>query len=379
MALPRSYPLASVAGARASRGGSGLRMPSVVLRFGLAFCVAFACASAARAQEAPADTQPRKPWGPRLEFRTVPGCPGEEHFRNKVAIFFQGSDPFDEDAPDTVRVSLAKVRGGFRGVVQKVPAKGDPWPEEAFTGRTCEEVFNDVALTASLRVPDLPKEPPPAPSPPPPPPPDPVPSQPPPVAPVPTEPPPPPPQPKPTPSMDLAVSLSAAVLMSAGYSADVAPGIQISAGVRHSWFSIDLEVRGIFPSRALMRQPVDFTKPSTPQQFDLSQATGLLVPCVHFATYFTGCGVAQAGVMIGAVPSATLLAPAFGFGPRFGVEYPFGESFAAFAFGEALFTPLIGGYDMVSPGPNGEPAPNVAWNQSVLSGFFGAGLSARFK
>ena len=359
--------------------------PRKLLPYAAGFCIvtlaALSPAEPPPAHDAPTDTQPRKPWGPRLSFRTVLGCPGEEPFRNKVAIFFRGSDPFDEDAPDTVRVSFAKGRVGYRGVVQYVPAKGDPWPEEVFTGRTCEEVFGAVALGTSLRVPDPPKASPPDPvsSPPSPTPPDPVPSQPPPVAPAPTPPPPPPPLPKPTPSMDLAVSLSAAVLMSAGFTADVAPGLQVSAGVRREWFSMDLEVRGFFPSRVYLRQPVDFTKPTYPGEADVSQVTGLLVPCIHFATYFTGCGVVQAGVMLGAVPSATVLRETFGFGPRFGFEYPFAETFAAFAFGEALFPPVIGGYDMVSPGSNGEPAPNVVWHQSVISGFFGAGLSARFK
>jgi hypothetical protein len=82
---------------------------------------------------------------------------------------------------------------------------------------------------------------------------------------------------------------------------------------------------------------------------------------------------------VGQTPVATRLDQSFGFGPRFAFEYPFAERFAAFAFGEALFPPEAVGIGIVEGGPNGEPAPNVVWYQSVVSGFFGAGLSVQFK
>ena len=135
----------------------------------------------------------------------------------------------------------------------------------------------------------------------------------------------------------------------------------------------------MFPSRAYMRAPVDPSKPSYEVAFDVSQLTGLLVPCVHFATYFAGCAVAQAGTIIVQTPVDMSLLGSFGFGPRFVFEYPFAERFAAFAFGEALFPPGTSGYGIVEGGPNGEPSPNVVWDQSVVSAFFGAGLSVQFK
>ena len=41
---------------------------------------------------------------PRLEFSAPPGCPNEATFRNNVAIFFGGQDPFNPTAPDVVLV-----------------------------------------------------------------------------------------------------------------------------------------------------------------------------------------------------------------------------------------------------------------------------------
>ncbi len=348
--------------------------PERVVALLLAVAVVSAAAKGRAQSSAPAaeseSTSP-KPWGPRLEYRTAPGCLDEESFRHAVAIFFKGADPFDEDAADVVRVTFKKTAGGYRGTVQNVPATGDPWPEEDSTGRTCAEVFRDVARLASMRVPEPPKgapappppvEPPPEP---PPPPTDPVGSQEPLVAPAPDKHPRPTPQEKPP--MDLAITLSTAVLMTAGFTADVGPGVQVSAGLRRDWFSLALEVRGVLPSKAYMRAPVDPTKPSYERVFDLSQLTGQLVPCVHFATYFAGCGVAQAGVLITQTPVETHLLRSFGFGPRLAFEYPFAERFAAFAFGEALFPPGTVGIEIVEQGPNGEPAPNVAFGTNRWS------------
>lgn len=344
---------------------------------GLVFGAALLGAMSGHAQEAPAPTL-TKPWGPRLEYHTAPGCPDEETFRHTVAIFFEGVDPFDVDAAEVVRVTLQKIPGGYRGTVQKIPAKGDPWPEEESSGRTCVEVFHDAARVASMRVPDPPKvDAPPPPVAPPPPPPDPVPSPLPPVAAT-SEPLAPRHEKKP-PSMDLAISLSAAVLMSAGFTADVGPGVQISGGVRRDWFSLDLELRGVFPSKVYAREPVDPKQPTYAREFDISQLTAGLVPCVHFATYFAGCGVAQAGMIVVQTPVETRLLASVSFGPRLWLEYPFADKFAVFAFGEGLFPVAPAGFGFRTGGPNGEPSPNVIWSPSVVSGFFGGGLSLRFK
>ena len=320
-------------------------------------------------------------------FSGPPGCFGESSFRDAVAIFFGGADPFDPNAPDVVRVTFTKIPGGYRGAVQYTPPSGDPWPPQVKTGVSCAALFDDLSLTASLRVPDHPPKvaPDPPPPDPPPKPPDRVPSKPPKVF----VPPPNPvpdfttrttPRPTETKPMDLTIALSASALMTAGFTADVGPAFQIGAEARYEdWFSLGLEVRGVLPSKVYARELYDPTIAySSERQVDVSQLSALLVPCIRFATYFAGCGVAQAGSILSQSPVSAQWGPSFGFGPRFAIEVPLGERFAAFAFGEALFTPgTVIAFDL--GGPNGEPAPNVVWRQSVVSGFFGAGLSVKFK
>ncbi len=330
---------------------------------------------------------------PRLEFSAPPGCPNEATFRNDVAIFFGGQDPFNPTAPDVVRVTFTKIPGGYRGTVQYTPPKGDPWPAQSSTGAPCGLLFQSVARTASLRVPDPPPPGTPAPTPitpppeaapaepPPSKPPDPVASKPPEVfVPPPKTPTKPPPAPKSP--MDLTIALSASALMTAGFTADVGPAFQIGAEARYQdWFSLGLEVRGVLPSVVYAREKVDKTNPYTrPQSFDISQVTALLVPCFRFKTYFAACGVAQGGGLIDRESNDGGIQGTFAFGPRFAVEFPFAERFAVFAWGEALFVPDATFVGFRDPGPNGTPpAPNVLWRQSVVSSFFGAGLSVKFQ
>jgi len=355
----------------------------------VAFCaVLLLCGPNARAQDAATSLAPglTKPWGPRLSYSTTAGCLDEETFHHAVAFFHRGADPFDPNAADELRVKFMKVRGGYRSIVQKIPAQGAPWPEEESTGATCAEVFQDTARLASMRVPERPKAAPPPPAPPPPPeppppPPDPIASKAPSPAPVSHEPFPPASRTKEsTRPMDLTITLSAAALLTAGFTADVGPGVQISAGLRRDWFSIDLEARGVFPGKAWASAPILPTKATNPQHFDLSQLSAQLVPCVRFATYFAGCGVVGVYTLITQDRPGTFFLPAWHIGPRLGIELPLGESFALFGFAEALFAPGQPFVDYPYPSaPDKDNAPNVVWRQSVVSGFFGAGVSVKFQ
>jgi hypothetical protein len=348
-------------------------------------------AYAQSARPAPASV-PGNPWGPRLDYTSTPGCPDEETFHHAVASFIAGgTDPFNPDSPDVLRVTFKKVRGGYRGTVQKIPAQGDPWPEEDWTGATCAEAFEEAARLASMRVPDPPKA---APSPPtsappaenppsaepPRPPPDPVASQAPRVAPAPIaslrSPPPPTIARSP---MDLTLTLSSAILMTAGFTADVGPALQIAGGLRRDWFSFDLEARVVFPGKVYAREPI-MPGPTRVEVEDVSQVTALAVPCVRFLTYFGGCAVGQLGTLIsrdGAGDTGFHLA--LGAGPRLRAEVPLGERFAVFGFGEALFPLVTVGDRWVLPGVDGTPPSNVRWRESVVSGFFGAGVLVKFQ
>ncbi|MEZ4297016.1 MAG: hypothetical protein R3B70_18770 [Polyangiaceae bacterium] len=301
----------------------------------------------------------------------------------------EGKDPFDSGAATVLRVTFTKVPGGFRGSVQKVPTDGEPWPEEAFTAPDCDGLFHDIARLASLRVLGPPKPPPPPPSGP-----D-AQDQPPVAAPPALDPRPAGPvaspvgrvapephalpvlSPPPPIPMDLTVTVSAAVLMTAGFSADVGPALQLAGGVRYEWFSVDLELRGVFPARAVAFDQLVPEQPRTPVEFDLSQLSAQLVPCGHFATYFAGCIVAGGGALMEQDPLAFTSQPQWMLGPRFRLELPLGERFALFGFAEALFgQPPIRVFYPDDLGKEGSPGNE--WVSSPVWGFFGIGASANF-
>lgn len=326
---------------------------------------------------------------PRLVFSAPAGCPPEATFRDAVAIFFEGFDPFDPNAPDAVHVTFTKIPGGFRGSVQYVPAKGDPWPAQEKTGAPCAAIYQSVARLASMRIPDPPpksappaaSETPPAPAEPPPKPPDPV---------VSTTtgafvPPPnrepqfkPFPPSLPEPPMDVAINLYAYGLMTVGLTANVGPGVGLGASVRGEIFSLGLEARGVFPATIVAHDAFapKSTVTSIPVSYDASQWSALLVPCARWR-YLVGCGVFQGGVLITdaalRVPKRTHLFGDVALGPRLGFEVPFAERFAVFGFGEAMFSLL----------PTGEGDVfdniNVVWERPRVTGFFSVGLAVAFK
>jgi len=349
----------------------------------------------ARAQEAapiPVYADPNRR-APRLSFTRGPAeCLSEAKFRIEVAVALDGADHFDATAPDVLRVWFEKIPGGYRGTIEYTDANGEKETPKFKTSYNCEILGRSVGESASHLIPRrLLARAAPAPNPTPAPvPPDPLPSKspevfvPPPIAQLQLNlPPPPKPPPAPAPPpMDLAIVVSTTVLVTAGFTADAGPAVQLGAEVRGDWLSLGLELRGVLPGKVYARDRLNPAVNYTSERsVDISQLSGLLVPCVRFAKYFAGCGVVQAGGLISQSPVQTGLAGFVAFGPRFAVEVPFAERFAVFAFGEALFAPNLGGnaFAFSRGGPNGEPAPNVVWVQSVVSGFFGAGLSVRFQ
>jgi len=365
------------------RGGAA-RPPAVLVPL----VALLAAAAPARAQDAAPVVLVESVIPTRLEYTAAPGCYDEEAFHHAVASFMdKGRDPFDASAPVVLRVTFRKIRGGYRGIVQKIPANGEPWPEEDYTGITCEGVFRDIARLASLRVlgPPKPVEPPLAPAPPT----DPIPppeppastcpacqpcgtSQPP--APIPA-----PPKPPPWP-MDLSVGLNTYVMMTAFFSANVGPAVGVAGEVRGSIFGISTEFRFALPSRTYATEPIPGATSGYPVEFDLSQVSLLVVPCARYK-YFVGCGVAQLGSLIMQSSVSLDANLSVGFGPRLGFEVPFAERFAAFGFGEVLFSPMQNGFDFKYPPPGDPDGPiaNTRWSQPVASGFFGVGVSVKFR
>lgn len=349
-----------------------LRLRCVLVSFAL-----LSAAMPARAQQLPPvqsapDDDPRR--GPRLEYTRGPAeCLPEDQFRSEVAIAaHDGIDHLHAGSPDVVRVWFEKIRGGFRGTVEYTDKTGAKDPPQIHTSDHCHLLARWVASTVGETIPR-----PPAPTCPP----CPAPacpacrvcgtSQPPPPCPV---------LPNPPPwRMDLSVGLSTYVAMSTFFSSNVGPVVAVAGEVRGEVVGVAAEFRIVLPSRTYALEPVPGTTSSYPQEFDLSQLSALLVPCARYK-YFVGCAVAQFGsILTQNRRLATLLS--YSFGPRLGFEVPFAERFAAFGFGEVLFAPDPAGIDFIYPDPEnpGVPPANTGWTQSVASGFFGVGVSVKFR
>lgn len=318
----------------------------------------------------------------RLQYARGPaGCLSEIDFRREVAIAGQtGEDRFGADGPGVLRVWFERLPDGrYRGTVRHTDAAGEK-TETVELHSNCEVLGRWVALDAYYY---LPAQPEPAA--------DPAPQAP---LPLPAwSPPPLPPQRFPPPalpapslldafsrlvrSMDLTIGLSGLVLMTAGYTDNVAPGFGIGIDVRSEYFSLGLELRGVLPSKAVARDLLIPGKARPPVEFDVGQLGALLVPCARFAKYFAGCAVLEPFWVTAQVSDATDFIPGFAVGPRFAVEVPLGDRFAAFGFAEALFAVASAGEKFSTP-PNDPTVPGVLWDQSIVSGFFGVGLAVKF-
>jgi len=322
---------------------------------------------------------------PRLKYTRGPdACLTEDDFRNEVAIFFGGVDRFVAEGSDVLRVSFEQLTPDrYRGTMQLTGAGGDKAPEVQEYSN-CEVLGHWVAFGAHVALkrhmkraePAAPEgaELPPA-----------VPPSAPPPPPLPPQRFPPPSQPALCPlleflrRMDLTIGLTGLVLMSAGLTDNVAPGFGLGVNVRGEYLSLGLELRGVLPSKAVAREQLLPEKPtSTPVEFDVAQISALLVPCVHFEKYFAACGVVQGAVVTFQTTQGLSPFPNLALGPRFAVEVPFAERFAAFGFAEALFAPHQAQIKFSNP-PRDPTVPGVVWNQSIVSGFFGAGVAVRFQ
>lgn len=344
---------------------------------------ALAVASPASAQEVPAalaapPDDPRK--GPRLEYSRGPAqCLDERGFRSEVAIPLDGVDHLAADSPDVARVWFEAIPDGYKGTLVYTDAQGNAHPPVVRTYSNCETLGRWLGWAVSRLVPREPDPPAATPCS---------------ACPV---------QPCPRSScpacpvcgtsrpvtlllprspswrMDLTVGLSTYVMMTSFLSADVGPAVGVAGSVGGEIFSVNTELRFVLPSRAYARERIPGATSSYPQEFDLSQLTALLVPCGRWK-YLVACGVAQLGALILQSPNHLGSQISYGFGPRLGFEVPFAERFSAFGFAEVLFapSPAAVGFTLPDPEHPDEPPANTQWQQSVASGFFGAGVSVKF-
>jgi hypothetical protein len=319
-----------------------------------------------------------------------------------------GADKFDPDptAPDVVYVKFAKVKGGYSGTVRVVLTSG-AWDPETVFYPSCMAVqfIRTVGDNASKGLPDpSPTDAPaaePTPSelpqlPPSDKPPDPV------MVPPPPPVAPPPAWPPPLSNvgahpfnslndfrwyMNLSISLSTIVLLTAGFSDNVGPGFGLGlefSGKPPTWvgmgLSIGFEFRGVPPARVTAHEPIDPTKTSTPVELEMGQVSGLVVPCFRFAKYLAACGVAQWGGRYEKGPLQQAWDVTQAYGPRFAVEIPFAERFAVVGLGEVLFNPGDVTIQFPNPPLNNPAGPpvNVSWREPLISGFIGIGVAAKF-
>jgi hypothetical protein len=353
------------------------------LLFAWSFLAAMGIAAWARAQEQelPAvlrvpEQDPRR--GPRLEYMPGPAqCPDEKTFRREVAYWVDGRDHLAAASPDVVRVQLAWTPDGYVGTVTYTDAAGQSNVVTVTRdGGHCPMLARWVALKVSKHIPPKP-----------PPPPCPVCQS----CPVCTEcaacprcasPAPPPRCPPERRSwfMDLTIGLNAYGMMTWLLTPNVAPAVGVGVDVRGEIFSFGAEVRVVLPSGALATEKIPDKPSYYPVQFDLSQFTGLLVPCGRWK-YLVGCALVQAGWIRWKTAVWEGTSPTWGLGARLGFEVPFAERFAVFGFGELLFAPDTPGVQFTDPPPKQPEADraNVRWEQPLASGFFAAGLQVHFK
>ena len=118
-----------------SRGGAaGVGFVALLLASGPAF-----------AQGAPLKT--------RLIYnRVLPGaesCPNEETFRDLVSARTKGADPFDENAPRRVTVTLERRGWTFRGAVAPVDNAGRSRGVRELSDPSCE-IFSQAQMANYL-------------------------------------------------------------------------------------------------------------------------------------------------------------------------------------------------------------------------------------
>lgn len=320
----------------------------------------------------PAD-DPRK--GPRLEYlRGSPKCPDEKRFRREVAYWVDGRDHLAADSPDVVRVQFTWTPAGYVATVVYTDAAGHTTTLKVTKeGREhCSLLARWAALKVSRYIPDKPA-------------PEPCP-----VCPACPERaacppcvascPPPPPPPKQPWYMDLKIGLSAYGMMTWLLTPNVAPAFGVAADVRGEIISVAAEFRLALPSRVIATEVVPGASSSFPQEFDLTQVTGLLVPCARWK-YLVGCGVLQAGAIVYKTNTYQDNFATWALGPRLGFEVPFADRFAVFGFGEALFYPGPYRLSFTLPpldDPDG-PSANTYWDQPEGAVFFAVGLSFKLE
>ncbi|MDC0683090.1 hypothetical protein [Sorangium atrum] len=335
------------------------------------------CVAAARA------APELRPAAMRLEVVRGPGaqaCGDEAFLRAEVARGL-GADPFQDDAPRVLTVTIAQAGPELTAsmALRGSESAGDTiWAEGFGTRNGCEALLSGAALAIVAQILNMPERAPPPseaspepePSAPPSPPlsrarraaPEPVrraehPK-------VPT-----PPEAAPSPPEPLRLEAGLGATLGLGTTPGPATGMTLAFGVRRPAWSIAVEGRGLIS----LVQEVEGT------MVDTTSFTTATVACYHHLLLF-GCGLATIGT-VRFTPHAPWTMrrrsdAIFGFGARLGAEWPLSRTWSARGYAEATWIVedaalMRMSYDTATPAP-------LFWSSSPLGTAVGLGVTATY-
>jgi hypothetical protein len=167
-------------------------------------------------------------------------------------------------------------------------------------------------------------------------------------------------------------AFSAGGVASLGFTADPGPGAWLGAELRPiEAFSMGFELRGLFPSRVVAAEPINPNLPfESPKEPIVTNVEMLVVPCFRY-WWLMGCAVGHIGFSISETPAGFGGWPAYGIGPRVGIEVPITDRFFVRGHGDVLV-------DFADPTLE-LPDVNLKWKQNIVSGFIGLGVGMSFR
>ncbi|WP_437593739.1 hypothetical protein [Sorangium sp. So ce1000] len=321
----------------------------------------------------------------RIELVRGPGakgCPDEPFLRAEVARGL-GADPFEDDAPRVLTVSVAREGPELTASMALRDREGETTWAEGFSTRSgCEELLSGVALAIVAQILGAPERAhPPADASPrsgPPLPPSPPPAQarrraaPEPArraAPEPARraaPEPAPPEAAPPPPEPLRLEAGLGATLGLGITPGTAAGMTLAVGVRRPDWSIAVEGRGLVS----LAQKVEAVPIGT------SAFTAAALAC-HHGRYLFSCGVTAVGVLRFVPRDPWTISsprqPLLGVGARLGSAWSFSERWSVHGYAEALWN--VADPVLRRERGGGETHPALTWSSPPVGAVFGFGVT----
>ncbi|AUX44302.1 hypothetical protein SOCE26_057660 [Sorangium cellulosum] len=294
------------------------------------------------------------------------GCP-DEGFLSAEVVRRLGADPFRDDAPEVLTVSIAREGPELTASLALRDREGETqWADGFGTSLGCEELLSGVALAIVAQLLGAPERAPPDPGPAPP-----ATALPPPSRRAAPEPPRPallPPSPS-APPERLRLEAGLGATLGLGITPGAAAGMTLAVGVRRSDWSVALEGRGL----------VSLAREVEGTLLDTTAFTAAALACYRGGPVF-GCGLATVGAVRFTPRDPWTMSPRsdalFGFGARLGAEWPLAGRWSARAYAEATWivneaVVMRVAHDSATPAP-------LYWTSSPLGAAFGLGVTATY-